>query len=287
MTKITVLGATGFIGSHLVRRLDALGLDYEAPRREDDLTGRDLGAVVDCAGVTARFRERPLDVVESHVCLIERLLRGSRSESLTYLSSAGLYYGGASPAREHDAVRLVPVDPDYLYNVAKAMGEALTLSGHPRGRVVRLATVYGGSLRADGFLSQVLRAVVTKDEVTLGMALESSRDYVNVHDAVGCLIDIAVGGRHRVYNVGSGHNVTNRQLAARLTELTGCRVRVAAGAPRIAYPTLDVERVREEFEFRGSNLLDDLPELVRAYREEASGPEGSTMRGGTGAPNRV
>ncbi len=282
MTKITVLGATGFIGSHLVRRLDALGFEYGAPRRGEDIRGRDLGAVVDCAGVTAGFRERPLDVAESHVCLIERLLRGSHCESLTYLSSAGLYYGGTSPAREGDAIRLVPADADYLYNVAKAMGEALTLSGHPRGRVVRLATVYGGSLRAEGFLSQVLREVATKGETTLGMALESSRDYVNVNDAIGCLIDIAIGGRHPVYNVGSGYNVTNGQLAARLTELTGCRVRVAAGAPRIAYPPLDVERVREEFGFPASNLLDDLPDLLRAYREEASGPPGSTPRTSTG-----
>lgn len=272
MTKITVLGATGFIGSHLVRRLDALGLNYDAPRRDEDLRGRNLGVVVDCAGVTAGYRGRPLDVAESHVCLVERLFRGSRAESFTYLSSAGLYFGGPSPAGEGDAVRLVPPDPDYLYNVAKAMGEALTLSGHPRGRVVRLATVYGGSLRAEGFLSHVLREVVTKGETTLGMSLDSSRDYISIHEAVGCLIDIAVGGRHPVYNVGSGHNVTNRQLGARLTELTGCRVKVAAGAPCVAYPTLDVERVRQEFGFRGSSLLDDLPNLLRAYREGASSP---------------
>ena len=151
------------------------------------------------------------------------------------------------------------------------MGEALTLSGHPRGRVIRLATVYGGRLRGEGFLSQVLREVVTKGETTLGMALESSRDYVNVDDAVGCLIDIAIGGHHRVYNLGSGRNVTNRQLVARLTELTGCRVKVAAGAPQISYPPLDVERIRQEFGFRGSNLLDDLSDLLSAYRSGARG----------------
>lgn len=272
--KITVLGARGFIGSNVVRRLDALGLEHEAPRREDDLRGRDLGAVIDCAGVTAGFRERPLDVAESHVCLVERTLRECRSESFTYLSSAGVYYGGSSPAREPDAVHLLPADPDYLYNVAKTMGEALTLSGHPHGRVVRLATVYGGSLRAEGFLSQVLRDVVTKGETTLGMALESSRDYVNVHDAVGCLIDIAISGSHPVYNLGSGHNVTNHQLAARLTELTGCRVRMARGAPLVSYPALDVERVRQEFGFRTSHLLEDLPDLLRAYQEAAFGTAG-------------
>lgn len=272
MTKITVLGGTGFIGSHLARRLGSLGIDHDAPGRDEELGRRDLGAVVDCAGVTTGFRERPLEVAESHVCLVERLLRESRFESFTYVSSAGLYYGGSSPAREDQAIRLLPGNIDYLYNVAKAAGEAVTLSGHPRGRVVRLATAYGGCLRSEGFLSQVLRDVVTTETVMLGTALESSRDYVSVHDAVRCLVDIAIGGRHRVYNLGSGHNVTNRQLAARLTELTGCRVRVAAGAPRIAYPSLDVERVREEFDFRGSDLLEDLPELLRVYRAQASDP---------------
>ena len=91
MTKITVLGASGFIGSHLVRELDARGLDHEAPPREEDLGGRDLATVIDCAGITADFRERPLDVAESHVCLVERVLRTSRCESFTYLSSAGIY----------------------------------------------------------------------------------------------------------------------------------------------------------------------------------------------------
>jgi hypothetical protein len=106
---------------------------------------------------------------------------------------------------------------------------------------------------------------------------------VTVHDAVECLIDIAIKGRHPVYNVGSGHNVTNQELAGRLTELTDCRVRVAAGAPRISYPPLDLERVRQEFGFRGSNLLEDLPDLLRAYRGETSRPAASALRAWTGA----
>ncbi|MBA2429479.1 MAG: hypothetical protein H0V55_07135 [Thermoleophilaceae bacterium] len=44
MNTITVLGADGFIGSHLVRRIEALGLDHRAPRRDEDLRGRDLGS---------------------------------------------------------------------------------------------------------------------------------------------------------------------------------------------------------------------------------------------------
>jgi nucleoside-diphosphate-sugar epimerase len=104
------------------------------------------------------------------------------------------------------------------------------------------------------------------------MGLDSSRDYVSVRDVADYLIDIATAGRHRVYNVASGRNVSNRELAARLEELTGATVTVAPGAPNVSYPPMDVTRVREEFGFRASDLLDELPGLLEAYREGLMAP---------------
>lgn len=272
MGKFTVLGGTGFIGSHLVRRLEALGFEYDAPGRNEDLRGCDLGTVLDCAGVTYDFRERPLDATEAHVCLVERLLRESRCQSLTYLSSVRVYRRASSPAREDDPLPLVPADRDDLYDISKAMGESLTLWGHPQGRVVRLGHVYGADFGSDNFLPAVLREVVTTGKLTLRSALESSRDFTSVHDVVGCLIEIATVGRHRVYNLASGQRVTNKQLAARLNELTGCEVEVVRGAPLVSLPALSVERVREEFDFECSNLLEDLPELLRLYQRHFAHP---------------
>ncbi len=283
MSKITVLGSTGFIGSHLLRRLETLGLDHEAPGRDDDLRGRDLGLVIDCAGVTD-FRERPLDTAHTHVCRLEPILRESRCESLTYLSTIGVYRRSSAPAREDDALPLAPIAGEDLYGISKAMGESLTLSCHPRGRVIRLASVYGPDIWSQRFLSSVLREVVTTGKLTLRTALESSRDYVGVHDVVDCLIDIATAGRHRVYNVASGRNVSNRQLVDRLQELTGCAVRVAPGAPRVSFPRLAVERVREEFGFEASSVLTDLPYLLDAYREGVAAEPGRLS--GVGDPVR-
>jgi len=146
--------------------------------------------------------------------------------------------------------------------MSKAAGEALVLSCHPRGRVVRLASVYGPDPHSGLFLPSVLREVATTGALTLQTALESSRDYVSVHDVVGCLLDIATAGSHRVYNLASGRNVSNGELAGRLRELTGCRVSVIPGAPRVTYPAMDVQRIRQEFGFEASSLVDDLPELL-------------------------
>lgn len=260
---ITVLGASGFIGSHLVCRLQALGLDTATPGRDEDLRGRDLGTVVDCAGVTDH-RERPLDAVEAHVCRLKRLLQECRLESLVYLSTLSVYRRTQAPAREEDPVTLEPASD--LYAISKAMGESLVLAGHPRGRVARLASVYGPDRRSTLFLPSVLREVASTGRLTLRSAPASSRDYVSVHDVADCVARIAIAGRHRLYNVGSGRTVSNGRLAERLAELTGCEVTVAPGAPVISYPAMEIGRLRAEFGFQPADLIQDLPSLLGELR---------------------
>jgi hypothetical protein len=73
-------------------------------------------------------------------------------------------------------------------------------------------------------------------------------------------------GRHRVYNIASGALISNADLLQSLQRLTGCRVAVAEGAPTMHEPAIEIERVREEFGFVPSRLLEDLPALVEAYK---------------------
>src|SRR4051812_11177152 len=66
--RFTVLGASGFIGSHLMRWLESQSLPYWAPKRCENVLGRPLGHVIYCIGLTADFRGRPYDTVRAHVC---------------------------------------------------------------------------------------------------------------------------------------------------------------------------------------------------------------------------
>jgi len=133
---LTVLGASGFIGSHLVNSLRAEGIEHDAPARGDDLTGRHLGHVVFCIGVTADFRSRPFDTVEAHVCRLLDVVKNCSFESLTYLSSTRVYRSGDGPAREGDHLVMDPQRIDDLYGLSKATGEALVAA---RGRADRTA----------------------------------------------------------------------------------------------------------------------------------------------------
>jgi nucleoside-diphosphate-sugar epimerase len=260
---ITVLGAGGFIGSHLVAHLRRRGVPVQAFGRDASPAGRDLGHVIDCVGVTGDFRERPLAAVLAHVGRLPALFDAASFDSFLYLSSTRLYRHRPGPAREEDPVVLDPADPDDLYNVSKAAGEALVLSLGAKGRVARLANVYGVGQR-DTFLAALLEEAKASGILRLRTALDSERDYVSIEETVDLLVKIALGGRRRLYNVASGVQVSHARLAQALTAATGWPVEVQADAPTVRSPPIDVSRIRDEFGFVPRDLLDRLPTLAVA-----------------------
>jgi nucleoside-diphosphate-sugar epimerase len=258
---ITVLGGRGFIGSHLVRHLRAQGVECWAPERGEPVAGRALGHIIYAIGLTADFRERPLDTVEAHVCRLLDLVRTASFESILYLSSTRLYRRNEAPAREEDSLRLNPADPEDLYDLSKAVGEALVLSLGEKGRVARLSNVVGpGQDRT--FLAMLIQEARATGRITLRTASESSKDYLAVEDAVALLARIALAGRHRLYNVASGVSVSHGEIAGAIARHFGGEVRVAPGAPTVAFPRIDIGRIVSEFGFSPRSVIADLPALL-------------------------
>jgi nucleoside-diphosphate-sugar epimerase len=265
----TVFGASGFVGSHLVRWLESQALPYWAPERGADVSSRPLGHVIYCIGVTADFRKRLYDTVRAHVCTLLGILEKADFKSLLYLSTARLY-DGLEDTREDQVLRVNPSSSDHLYNISKIMGESMCLSsGRAHVRVVRLSNVYGNDFSSENFLTSVLRDAVDHKMVVLRTSLDSEKDYVNVDDVVRLLPQIARSGRHRVYNVASGVNTTHRELADVVERATGCSIEVADGSPTVRFPPVCIERVQQEFGFAPSRVLDSLPALIAEYKRRS------------------
>jgi len=257
---ITVLGASGFIGSHLVDYLQGSGLEFQAVMRGQELPGGALGHVIYCIGVTADFRQRPYDAVDAHVCTLLDFVRNASFDSLLYLSSTRMYAGRSGVAHEDDDVSVNPLRFDDTYAISKVMGESIVLALGAKGRVARPSNVYGPS-QTNTFLSFILDEA-RDGSIVFRSAQEAGRDYVHVDDVATVLVKIALGGKQRIYNVASGVNIANSELADALARLSGCSVDFAHDASPAVFPRIDTGRLRSEFGFTTMPLMDALPSLI-------------------------
>lgn len=261
----TVLGASGFVGRRLTAVLRATGNEVYAPQRDAaDLFGRPLGQVFYCIGLTADFRSKPYDTMRAHVSILTEVLERSDFESLVYLSSTRVYARSES-GKESANLTLDAGDPSDLYNVSKLAGELLCRScGRSAVKVARLSNVVGFAPDSNNFLSALVREAVSGC-ITLQSDPQSAKDYITLDDTVGLLLRIAQGNDD-LYNVASGINVRHQEIVDRLAGLTGCDVRYVEDAPLFDFPVIDVSRIRSEFAYAPTDVLDTLPELVAASR---------------------
>ncbi len=268
MISFTVLGASGFIGSHLVRHLQREGHDCFAPAKGVDISAQNLGHVIYCIGLTADFRMKPFETINAHVCCLVDALTRCKFDSFVYLSSTRMYGAREDIAHEEDVIHSQPLVPGDLYNISKIMGEsACFAAGEDNVRVARLSNVYGYDSQSENFIFSLIRDALKKKRIVLNTTMDSSKDHVSVYDVVKILPQIALQGKHRIYNIASGENIPAGQIVDRLSSLTGCDVEVAANAERICFPSIYIDRIKKEFEFKPSHILSDLERLIGEYKK--------------------
>ena len=267
--KFTILGSSGFIGSHLANHFDQVGIPYYAPLRNDPNIFEDnLGHLIYCIGLTADFREQPFNTVKAHVCYLLNILENTSFDSFLYLSSTRIYLGSKT-TNEDRSLRVNPTNKDDLYNISKIMGEALCLSSsRPNVRVIRLSNVYGSDHKSTNFLTSIIQEALINKKVVLRSSLESAKDYVSIDDVVALVLQIAIKGQYSIYNIASGTNVSNQTLLSNLQELTGCTVEVLPNTKAIIFPKIAISRICNEFDFYPTSLLDSLENLINLYRQK-------------------
>ncbi len=261
----TILGAAGTIGRALAEHLRVRQHAVQAVGRSDlpDFlaSGRPAGHVIDCIGLTGDFRSRLLDTTDAHVGVTARCLGALAYDSFLFLSSTRVYANGVT-THEDTALSCRPADPSDLYNLSKLTGEALCLTDpRPTTRVVRLSNVFATDPGADTFLGQVLAEGRATGRVLLRQGAESEKDYVSLDDVVHLLPAIARHGRHRIYNLAAGTNVSHRQIADALRDRFGWEIAFAPDAPAVRFPPMEITRLNAEFPPPLTNLLEHLATL--------------------------
>ena len=269
--RLLVLGAGGFLGSHVRAALRSAGWDdvalvsrspgdgsakhrHERWHRLDLSTaGRDdlarllrkerPDAVINCSGVTEGDAGR---LVRGNVVLVADLLAamaatlpGSR---LVQVGSSAEY--GAVPIRAIIAED-VPPNPVGMYGLTKLAGSELALAAGRAQEVdaviLRVFNPIGRGISANtlpGWTVAALRAALAAGErrIALG-ALDDHRDFVDADDVADAICAAATAATAagplgpRVLNVGSGRATRARDLVTALAGVAGFEGEIAEDRP--------------------------------------------------------
>ncbi len=261
--KYTILGSSGFVGSHLVKALSEQGAELFLPERGFGFSReKNLSHVIYCIGLTSDFRSRPMDAIKAHVTELVRVLESCSYESFLYLSSTRVYSGGEVGAEEQ-SLKVNPCDLSDLYNLSKLMGEAACFAtNNKKVRVARLSNVVGNDFQSENFLFSLIREALSLGKITLGQPLDAAKDYVSIDDVVSALLWISQRGRDRLYNVASGENITNRALVNKIVELTGCKLDSKPSINYLKFPPISISRLASEFGYKPKGILENLESLI-------------------------
>jgi GDP-L-fucose synthase len=303
--RVLVTGGGGFLGRHLVARLEADGLEpFVARRRDYDLTvAADaarlftdarpelvLHLAAEVGGIGAN-RANPGRYWYANLLMGAHVLEQARLHEVAKLVTLGTIceYPKHTPVpfHEDDLWNGYPEETNAPYGIAK---KALLVGGQAYRdqygtTVVHLLPVnlYGPGDKLDSETAHVIPDLIRKmleaqargeREVVLWGDGSPTREFLYVDDCAEAIVLAArrYDGGEPV-NVGTGEEIAIRDLAALVAELTGYDGEIAwdtskpNGQPR---RRLDVTRAEELFGFRSrTSLREGLERTVAWFRAEA------------------
>ena len=302
--RITVTGGAGFLGSHVVSRLETVGAAVFVPRRRDyDLASGEavrrlyqearpqivVHLAAQVGGIGAN-RESPGRFFHENLMMGAQLMEEGRRAGLEKFVAVGTVCAYPKftpvPFREEDLWNGYPEETNAPYGLAKKMllvqAQAYREQYGFNAIYVLPVNLYGPRDNFDPAKSHVIPALIKKccDAIDRGEPTievwgtgTASREFLYVDDCARAIV-LATERYDKPdpVNLGAGREITIKALVHRIAELTGFRgmIRWDAskpdGQPRRC---LDVSRAERELGFRAETEFEDgLRRTIEWYRNE-------------------
>lgn len=249
---LLVAGASGFIASHLLHRLQDDGFGVVALSRRPfafgnvkSLVAEDLGVdgytellrnvdgIVWLAGASTPSSSagKPLAELDDNLRPLLELMEASvgvTSKRMVFVSTGGAIYGDV---RECNATETSLIEPKSYYSAGKAASEAFLSAWAHEGKhsvtVLRPSNVYGPGQpyrRGFGIVPTVFHSAMTGEPVVIRGDGQAIRDYLYVSDLIDLVMAVLAQpgtmGTH-IFNASSSVPVPLNQLLDLIDEITG------------------------------------------------------------------
>ncbi len=253
MTGVLVVGATGFIGRHLVRRLAEAGAEVWTT----GLPGEEPPP--------GTARHSPLDIRDAQS--VSALVRRCQPQIVFHLAAVGVTDPAVDPAlalavngggtvnllqalREQGAERVVLAGTCYEYGTREAAEGLDPFNPYGASKVAAWAfgrmfwrayglpvvtarpfQVYGPGQPPHTLVPAAIRAALSGDDFSMTPG-EQQRDWIYVQDVVGGLMaaSSAPGIEGKSLDLGTGKTHSVRQVVERIWEMSGARGRILPGS---------------------------------------------------------
>ena len=307
MTRTLVTGGAGFLGSHLCEYL--LGKGHEVIAMDNLLTGavvniehlqserfkfikHDVTEYIYVAGPIdyvlhfaspaspKDYLELPIQTLKVGALGAHKALGLALGKGATFLlASTSEVYGDPQvhPQREDYWGHVNPVGPRGVYDEAKRFGEAMTTAYNVYHgldtKIVRIFNTYGPRMRPnDGraipaFVPQALR----NEPITVFGDGSQTRSFCYVDDLVEGIYRLLVSDQHAPVNIGNPSEMTIKELAQTIIEVTGSRSEISFNPlpvddPKVRQPDIGKAKKILGWEPKVS-LADGLSKTVEWFRQ--------------------
>jgi UDP-glucose 4-epimerase len=227
--KVLVIGASGFIGTAVTKRLNELGIEWrglDAVTHEHkvkqlvvsheniDLLVKHINQfeyVINASGslkptdFSTDFQSA-MDASWSYLDALSKALRRSKVKKYLHISSAGTVYG---EVKCEAFTELSETSPTSWYGRAKLMEEMILHKTSQEVNFdficVRLSNPYGNNKKTShGLVDVLINSVLNNKKFVAKFSSDTFRDFIHIDDAARKIVNIFLSPESGVFNVGNG-----------------------------------------------------------------------------------
>ena len=240
MTKILLLGGSGFLGQSLLRKLEQKNsvklmihnsnLQTNAQKFNGDILSknsfiheiRDDQIIINLLG---QITSNESDLIDSNILGGLNLLNSCIDKKIKHIiliSSINVYGENLErPSKEID-----PLHPKTTYGIVKMITERIyrqfSETNGINVTVLRLADIYGPN-KKNGFLTQIINSLNDKTIVPVCYNDgKQQRDMLYIDDAIDCILNVINNPHHgfNFFNVSSGKRYSINELISKIEKIS-------------------------------------------------------------------